>query len=62
MTLATLIRLFKRLVARLDSFLAQEERNALIARHVRGRWCDSTERALHNELLGKYGWFSRHNS
>ena len=62
MILTTLIRLIKRLVASFDAFLVQEERNALIARHVRGRWCDSTERALHNELLGKYGWFSRRDS
>jgi hypothetical protein len=60
MILTTLVRLIKRLVASFDAFLVQEERNTLIARHVRGRWCDST--ALHNELLGKYGWFSRHNS
>jgi hypothetical protein len=62
MILSTVIRMIKRQFARFDALLQQEERNALIARHVRGRWCDSAERALHNELLGKYGWFSRRES
>jgi hypothetical protein len=62
MILTTLVRLFKRQIARFDAFLMQEERNILIARHVRDGWCDSAERALHNELLGKYGWFTRRNS
>ncbi len=62
MILTTLIRLIRRQIARFDAFLVQEERNMLISRHVRGPWCDSTERALHNELLGKYGWFNRRGS
>jgi hypothetical protein len=57
----TITRLIKRLAQRLGVLMDQNERlrNSFAARRGTDRWCDATERALNNELMGKYGWFNR---
>jgi len=35
------------------------EQRIIIARYSGHRWCDSTERALNSELMGRRGWFNR---
>jgi hypothetical protein len=52
-------RAIKRLLGRVN---ASMERNAhsdaIIARYTARRWCDSTERDLSDELMGRGGWWA----
>jgi hypothetical protein len=61
MYVSMVTRLLKRLFQRLGALMDQNERvrNSFFARRGMDRWCDATERALNNELMGKYGWFNR---
>jgi len=34
------------------------EQRVIIARYSGHRWCDSTERALSSELMGRHSWFN----
>ena len=34
------------------------EKRSFLPRYLGRRWCDSTERALSNELMGKHSWFN----
>jgi hypothetical protein len=34
------------------------EKHSILPRYSGQRWCDSTERALSNELMGRHSWFN----
>ena len=34
------------------------EKRSFLPRYLGQRWCDSTERALSNELMGRHSWFN----
>jgi len=46
---------------RVARFLAQDSQreHAIIVHYSAYRWCDATERALSNELMGKGDWLTR---
>jgi len=46
--------LLKRVLAFLD--LAVHSKHAIIAHYSTRRWCDSTERALNEDLIGRGSW------
>lgn len=52
------VRTIKRLFERLTAFLGQcvHSKNAIITHYTTRRWCDSTERALNDELVGRDNW------
>jgi len=45
---------------RVARFLAQvsQREHAIIVHYSAYRWCDATERALSNELMGRGGWLT----
>ena len=51
-------RAIKRLFEPMIAFLAQavNSKHAIIAHYSAHRWCDSTERALNKELMGRGSW------
>ncbi len=58
-------RAIKGLSERVTEFLEQgvQSKDALIAHYSAYRWCDSTERALNNELMGSGSWLgNRYNA
>jgi len=52
-------RAVKRLPGHAIALIERNEnpKRAIIARYSMHRWCDSTERALNEELMGKGGWW-----
>ena len=52
------VRTIKHLFERLAAFLEQSvhSKNAIITHYTARRWCDSTERALNDELMGRDSW------
>jgi hypothetical protein len=47
-------RLWRQAVAFLEQ--AVHSKHAIIAHYATRRWCDSTERALNEELMGRGSW------
>jgi hypothetical protein len=58
---SVIARALRGLFERVIRFLEQDsQRNhAIIVRYSTYRWCDATERALSNELIGQGGWLTR---
>ena len=56
---ALVARAIKGLFERAIGFLEQDVKSkyAVIAHYSGYRWCDSTERALNEALMGRGGWF-----
>lgn len=56
---ALVARAIKGLFERAIGFLEQDvkSKHAVIAHYSGYRWCDSTERALNEALMGRDGWF-----
>lgn len=54
-------RTFRGLSERATRFLTQDSQreHAIIVHYSAYRWCDATERALSNELMGKGDWLTR---
>jgi hypothetical protein len=50
----TIIRAFERVIALLAHSV--HSKHAIIAHYSAHRWCDSTERALNKELMGRGCW------
>jgi hypothetical protein len=52
------VRAIKRVFERVIAFLAQgvHSKHVIIAHYSTHRWCDSTERALYKELMGRDSW------
>jgi hypothetical protein len=57
---AIIARASRGLLERSVRFLEKEtqSRHAIIAHYSAYRWCDSTERALNNELMGRGNWLT----
>ena len=57
----TVARAFKCFFGITGAFVKEVTREQLviIARYSGHRWCDSTERALNSELMGRHSWFNR---
>ena len=52
-------RAFRSLFEHVITYLEQDSRrHAIIVYHSAYRWCDATERALSNELIGRGGWLT----
>jgi hypothetical protein len=52
-------RVFEIFLKRIVAFVEDtHEKRSIIARYSGYRWCDSTERALSNELMGRHSWFN----
>jgi hypothetical protein len=56
----TVARAFKCLFGITGAFVKEgtPEQRIIIARYSGHRWCDSTERALNSELMGRRSWIS----
>jgi hypothetical protein len=57
----TVARAFKWFFGITGAFVKEgtREQRVIIARYIGHRWCDSTERALNSELMGRHSWFNR---